>query len=529
MPKILTEKSSTLSYIKEDLGENKHYLGKLAGIGAEFNKPTRNGRRYPLELWKNVEKSEDFKEGMETHTIFGECDHPEERIETSIKEIAIVLTKYEIRENEGNVYTEFHILDTPNGRILKELLDYGSQIGVSTRGLGDEIVKDGETIIDPDTYVFYGWDAVVLPAVKNARPTVVESKKATLIESINNEINSANSIDELKSIQRVINSVPELDSISESIDNKLNTMKDGDNISPKLESELGKISEENVRLNEMVDNLKSKLSANNIRIKRLKESINNEKKSSRLLRKRLSEKMKYTVELEETLYDTVYDNNSKDKKLESNQNKQYGMQEEIKSLKSKLNLFESKVNRLMDDNGKTNQAYDNVCNELQETKELLRQTQKQLQESKSNVKHLERLLDESKNQNNKLSNAVTNANKKLNEQKTQTKQKILNEKHKSSVLATGYENALCETLDKYISAKCSQSGVNVETVKRLLPDKYTTEDIDKIVGELVDKEVRYAKLPFANLPANMNIRLNESFSNLTAEEKQTMAFLNGIK
>ena len=520
MPKILTEKSSTLSYIKEDKGEGKHYLGKLAGIGAEFNKPTRNGRRYPLELWRNVEKSEDFKEGMATHTIFGECDHPLERIETAIKEIAIVLTKFEIREAEGNVYTEFHILDTPNGRILKELLDYGSQIGVSTRGLGDEIVKDGETIIDPETFVFFAWDAVVMPAVKSARPSVVEGKKATLIESLNNEINSANSIDELMSIKRVINKVPELDSISESIDNKLNTMKDGDNISPKLESELGKISEENVRLTEQIDTLNNKVSANNIRIKKLSNGIKKFNESNRQLRKSLSEKLKYTATLEDTLYDTVKDNDNKDKQIgklesnsKSNQNKVAELESQIRTLKRKQSAMveesKAKLNRLQKELENFQSANMTLKNELARTKSLLESTN-------DDIVTLQNSNDE-----------LVNANKKLLEQKTQTQQKILNEKHKSSVITADYESALSETLEKYLETKCKSNGIKVETVKRLLPEKYTTKDIDSVVEELADRQRRYDALPFANL--STNIVLNESFSNLTDADKQTMAFLNGIK
>ena len=78
----------------------KGVIGKIGGIGADSNEPTRNGRRYPLELWQNVEKSEYFIEGMENRSLIGEADHPQERLDYSVTEGAVVLTKYEIQNEQ---------------------------------------------------------------------------------------------------------------------------------------------------------------------------------------------------------------------------------------------------------------------------------------------------------------------------------------------------------------------------------------------------------------------------------------------
>ena len=98
--------------------KTKGIIGKIGGIGADSNEATRNGRRYPIELWENVEKSDYFIEGMENRTLIGEADHPQERLDYSVTEGAVVLTKYEI-QNDGRVYTEFDILDTIPGRTVK--------------------------------------------------------------------------------------------------------------------------------------------------------------------------------------------------------------------------------------------------------------------------------------------------------------------------------------------------------------------------------------------------------------------------
>lgn len=216
--------------MKED-GKRKGVIGKIGGIGADSNEPTRNGRRYPLELWQNVEKSEYFIEGMENRCIVGECDHPAERLDYSIPEGAIVLTKYDI-QNDGKVYTEFDILDTLPGRTLKTYFDAGCKLGVSSRGLGEEIMVDGEKIIDPETYQFYCFDAVVFPAVKSARMELIEStspKKQQLINSITKEINNCKTLDECLFIENMSKDTNlYLDEIKELLESKKEELSKND-------------------------------------------------------------------------------------------------------------------------------------------------------------------------------------------------------------------------------------------------------------------------------------------------------------
>lgn len=209
----------------------KGIIGKIGGIGADSNEPTRNGRRYPLELWQNVEKSEYFVEGMKNRTIIGEADHPQERLDYSVTEGAVVLTKYEI-QNDGKVYTEFDILDTMPGRTVKTYFDAGCKLGVSSRGLGEEVMRDGEKIIDPDNYQFYCFDVVAFPAVKSARMELIEStspKKQILINSITSEIKGCKSLDEVRFIESMSQNVNlYLDEIKEAIEFKKSELMESD-------------------------------------------------------------------------------------------------------------------------------------------------------------------------------------------------------------------------------------------------------------------------------------------------------------
>ena len=68
---------------------------------------------------------------------------------------------------------ELDLLPTPAGEIINTLIDYGSKIGVSSRGAGS-VLSDGS--VDPDDYQFFTFDLVPRPSVEAARPVMVESE-----------------------------------------------------------------------------------------------------------------------------------------------------------------------------------------------------------------------------------------------------------------------------------------------------------------------------------------------------------------
>lgn len=190
---------------------NSGILGKLKGIFADYKHGTRNADRlYTEELWDNrVFGSEDVMEALETKTLFGELDHPEgDRCETLAKNAAISITKLEKRPDEGVIYGEADILDTPTGRIVKALADSGAKLGVSSRGMGEEVFRNGQNIIDPDTYDFITFDVVVTPANTKARVELTESKHINkLTESIKKEINDCETENQVNQLRAVVETV----------------------------------------------------------------------------------------------------------------------------------------------------------------------------------------------------------------------------------------------------------------------------------------------------------------------------------
>ncbi|MBQ6631214.1 MAG: hypothetical protein IJH55_03670 [Romboutsia sp.] len=156
--------------LKPEEMQRRGILGRLVGVMADTVNPTRNGRSYSSKLWENVFNNPIMKERIENNCCFGELGHPIDREETDMEKIAICMDGLPKKDKDGKLQAVFNILDTPNGRILKTLCDYGCNIGISSRGSGDLVTDfDGNESVDPDTYNCEGWDAVLIPAVKEAR------------------------------------------------------------------------------------------------------------------------------------------------------------------------------------------------------------------------------------------------------------------------------------------------------------------------------------------------------------------------
>ena len=157
--------------LSEEEKTSRHILGRLYGPIATCVESTRNGRLYNRTLWEKALVDEIFLEKVATKALFLELGHPADREETDMKQACACIP--EVPKIVGDeLYAYVDILDTPNGRLLKTLVDYGFVPGISSRGSGD--VMDNNQV-DPETFFLETWDIVQLPAVKKARLNVCES------------------------------------------------------------------------------------------------------------------------------------------------------------------------------------------------------------------------------------------------------------------------------------------------------------------------------------------------------------------
>lgn len=378
---------------------SKGILGKLKGIFADYKHGTRNADRlYTEELWDNrVFGSEDVMEALETKTLFGELDHPEgDRCETLAKNAAISITKLEKRPEEGVIYGEAEILDTPTGRIVKALADSGAKLGVSSRGMGEEIYENGQNIIDPNTYDFITFDVVVTPANTKARVALAESKQLnTLTESLKKEINECETENQLQQAKKVLESVAisDKENLVKEVETKLSKidasktnnkllesnkaialklitekyeeakaqLNESIEANTKLAEENSKLVEENTYYKDSKEMLKSKLKEAKCTENKEVQSLKKELEEAKLLNESNKEESKSQ---EETLTKVKELNERKLERLQKEH------QEEVTKLKESVKAAELKFTRLLEANKILSKNMENSSKILSENESL---------------------------------------------------------------------------------------------------------------------------------------------------------------
>ena len=74
----------------------------------------------------------------------------------------------ELKPEGKNFIGEAKIMDTPYGKIVKGLIDEGAQLGVSSRGMGSLVTKNGANYVGKDFYLATAADIVADPSAPDA-------------------------------------------------------------------------------------------------------------------------------------------------------------------------------------------------------------------------------------------------------------------------------------------------------------------------------------------------------------------------
>ena len=152
-----------VQYITE-ANENGQKDYKIKGVFMQGEIKNRNGRVYPMQvLDEQVKKyTENY---VNQNRAYGELGHPSgptinlERVSHMITD----LTK------EGNNYIgEAKIMDTPYGKIVKNLMDEGAKLGVSSRGMGSLKQNGNSQVVQKDYHLATAADIVADPSAPDA-------------------------------------------------------------------------------------------------------------------------------------------------------------------------------------------------------------------------------------------------------------------------------------------------------------------------------------------------------------------------
>ena len=162
--KLITEvmDENAIEFItEENNGQKSHYI---KGVFMQAEQKNRNGRIYPKKVL-----DEQVRKYINNYVIqnraFGELGHPDgpvvnlERVSHMIKEL---------NEDGNNWVGKAKIMDTPYGKIVKNLIDEGAKLGVSSRGMGSLKNVKGTNIVQDDFHLATAADIVADPSAPEA-------------------------------------------------------------------------------------------------------------------------------------------------------------------------------------------------------------------------------------------------------------------------------------------------------------------------------------------------------------------------
>lgn len=143
---------------------------KLRGIFQKCDEQNNNGRIYPRKVLEN--QVSNIQEKIADRSLVGALDHPPNDA-IHLSQASHLITKLWVEPN-GQVMGECEILSTPNGQIVKALINDGVKIGISSRGLGTVTESSKGKYVNED-FRLITFDLVSDPSTKGAYPELTES------------------------------------------------------------------------------------------------------------------------------------------------------------------------------------------------------------------------------------------------------------------------------------------------------------------------------------------------------------------
>jgi len=134
----------------------------LSGIMQMTETKNGNGREYQHETM--IREVKNYQKLIKENRALGELDHPDDSV-INLRNCSHMVTA--IWMEEKNVMGKIKVLDTPSGKILKELVNGGVTVGVSSRGMGSVREEAGRTIVEDD-FQLICFDMVSEPSTPGA-------------------------------------------------------------------------------------------------------------------------------------------------------------------------------------------------------------------------------------------------------------------------------------------------------------------------------------------------------------------------
>jgi hypothetical protein len=177
--KLIKEHIEEVKYLTEttESGKKNMYIEGRFLVGDEVN---RNNRMYKMDTLRN-EVARYTKDYIDTNRALGELGHPD----TPSLNLERVSHKIVSLVEDGNTFKgKALVLETPYGQIVKNFIDSGVNLGVSSRAMGSVVMtKEGYNLVQDDLRLATAADIVADPSAPGAFVQgIMENKEWLFVE-----------------------------------------------------------------------------------------------------------------------------------------------------------------------------------------------------------------------------------------------------------------------------------------------------------------------------------------------------------
>ena len=185
--KLISEHLDNIEFITEDDAEGKKNY-RIKGVFMEADIKNRNNRMYPMNVLEKEVKRYN-REYIQQKRAFGELGHPDGPT-VNLERVSHMITK--LYPDGKQFVGEAKIMDTPFGKIVKNLIDEGAKLGVSSRGMGSLEPRRDMHVVKDDFYLATAADIVADPSAPNAFVEgIMENKEWIWDNGVVKEVNIA--------------------------------------------------------------------------------------------------------------------------------------------------------------------------------------------------------------------------------------------------------------------------------------------------------------------------------------------------
>lgn len=462
MPTLRKEELKLDDTVKQN-SKGEAILGRLYGTVADVVNPTRNGRKYDDTLWEKVFEDPIVNEYFECGGLLGELNHPSDREETDLSQVAVCMPEKPKKNKDGKLEAYLDILDTPNGRIVATLAKYGYKLGISSRGTGEVYDDVDGQHVDEDTYKLEAWDIVLLPAVKSARLKMVESLQngKSLKQALTEQLDKATE-DERVVMKETLDKL-NIEYTPEKVIDKSELAANDDGATMVKELQDSLLAQRN--LETRMTELQEKLSVCYAKEAKYEEDISKYKNAIR----NLSESVSNAKALQGKVEKLTEELNNKDLIIKQEQEK---YQRLIEKHRVGIDRQSSLTESISAQTSKLREK-DNVIRNLNESIRAIRQ--------------------DAEERENSLNESLAEVKKNLTIKTTEYNNKLAN----ANKLVEQYRATAKTAVNKYIESQAVRLGISADEIKGKLPSNYSFNDIDLICENLSQFNLTVSNLPLS--------------------------------